>query len=330
MVMSSRAVPTIVIPDAVREKGICPPTILAEALKHLHHSGVVVLENVVDVTHLDTINSVMSPEATGIANLPSERFNFGRETGNINQSPPLKEEFLYLDVWANPFVLPVLAAMLGPVPVLHLATGNTTTLAEDRQPVHSDYGLPHPSFPFSFVVNTPLVDMTLQNGALEVWPGSHTATTFYDQVAYQGQCGSLPTRAIIPAILKNREAISPPARVVVPKGSVIIRDLRLWHAGHPNLTNMPRVMLAFVWQASWWQGTARIPLPLDIKNVINSWEEEGPVKFSVAAKWIDGEVSRQLHGDKDTDMRPSDPAMFDLFTSDWGLIDIPWNAPAKH
>ncbi|KAK6537157.1 hypothetical protein TWF694_011354 [Orbilia ellipsospora] len=284
-------------------------------MKHLHHSGVVVLENVVDSTHLDAINSVMSLEARGIVKLPDEKFNFGRETGNINQSPPLKREFMYPDVWVNPFVLPVVSSMLGPEPVLHLATGNTTTRAGDRQPVHSDFGLPHPSFPFGFVVNIPLVDMTLENGALEVWPGSHTATTVHDQVAYQGQWGNLPPRAIVPAVLRSREAISPPARVVVRKGSVIIRDLRLWHAGHPNLTNEPRVMLAFVWQALWWKGTAHILLPLNIKDIFDSWEEEGPVKFRVAAKWVDGEVPRQLHGGEDTDLKSSDPAIFELFAS---------------
>jgi ectoine hydroxylase-related dioxygenase (phytanoyl-CoA dioxygenase family) len=30
----------------------------------------------------------------------------------------------------------------------------------------------------------------------------------------------------------------------VKKGSIIIRDLRLWHGGKPNLSEDPRVMLA--------------------------------------------------------------------------------------
>jgi ectoine hydroxylase-related dioxygenase (phytanoyl-CoA dioxygenase family) len=36
----------------------------------------------------------------------------------------------------------------------------------------------------------------------------------------------------------------PPCQPVVPKGSLVIRDLRLWHAGVGNQTEIPRVMLA--------------------------------------------------------------------------------------
>jgi ectoine hydroxylase-related dioxygenase (phytanoyl-CoA dioxygenase family) len=35
-----------------------------------------------------------------------------------------------------------------------------------------------------------------------------------------------------------------PCQPVVKKGSVVVRDLRLWHGGCPNLSEVPRVMLA--------------------------------------------------------------------------------------
>lgn len=65
------------------------------------------------------------------------------------------------------------------------------------------------------------------------------------------------------------------------KGSIIIRDLRLWHAGMPNRTDEPRVMLAFVVQPAWWQGKSKVKLPLDVKNLVDSWE------FQFDAEWFD-------------------------------------------
>lgn len=49
---------------------------------------------------------------------------------------------------------------------------------------------------------------------------------------------------IIPSLLDYRRNIRPPIQPVVPKGSILIRDLRLWHCGRPNLTDEIRVMLA--------------------------------------------------------------------------------------
>lgn len=46
------------------------------------------------------------------------------------------------------------------------------------------------------------------------------------------------------ALLKERKKIRGNCQPVVKKGSVVVRDLRLWHGGMPNLEKDPRVMLA--------------------------------------------------------------------------------------
>ncbi|KAF3285194.1 hypothetical protein TWF970_010275 [Orbilia oligospora] len=280
-------IPIFSIPEKYRKAGIYPQELLASSIKYLHASGVIVLENAIDVEHLDALNAVLAPQAKELANTPGRHFNFGVETGNINQAPPSDDDLMFPDIWANQFVMPTLATMLGPEPVLQYASGNTAlqTPSNARQPVHSDIDFPHPNFPFSMVVNIPLVDMTIENGALEVWPGTHS-TTFEDQILEPGQSGELPVRAIIPELLQLRKAVCPPVRVVVPKGSIIIRDLRLWHAGCPNFTPNPRVMLAFIWQAAWWCGRGWFELPIRLRSLLSTWEN-GIIKFRVAARWVE-------------------------------------------
>jgi hypothetical protein len=45
-------------------------------------------------------------------------------------------------------------------------------------------------------------------------------------------------------LLEARRKFCPPIQPHVPKGAVLIRDLRLWHCGRPNQTDDIRVMLA--------------------------------------------------------------------------------------
>ena len=111
-----------------------------------------------------------------------------------------------------------------------------------RQPVHSDADFKHPSHTFALVVNVALVEMRPENGSTEIWLGTHTNTNVEDQ---EGAHGERASGRIKESLLESRRKISPPLQAVIPKGSVIVRDLRLWHAGMPNLSQEIRVMLAF-------------------------------------------------------------------------------------
>ncbi|KAI1191679.1 hypothetical protein F5B17DRAFT_451300 [Nemania serpens] len=314
-----RLIPTIFIPESVRKTGNCPTDFIPRALNDLHQSGIVVLKNAVDSALLDRLNAVMADNAFRLAEIEGQHFNFGSRCGNINQGPPLDESLMFSDVWVNPFVMPILATILSPDPVLHYACGNTAMQAAPtgRQPVHSDIEFPHPMFPFSFVVNIPLVDVDERNGATEVWLGSHATTSFDDQVQAPNQLEDLPARAIIPSLVRRREASSPPTRACVSKGSIIIRDLRLWHAGMPNLTPTPRVMLAFVWQAAWWQGKGLMHMPLTAQPKIITWEQSG-VRCRFAVKW--GDESMKQHVDSreadDKSLASSDNVLLRMFSQD--------------
>lgn len=116
-----------------------------------------------------------------------------------------------------------------------------TGLESQRQPVHSDADFLHPDHTFALVVNVPLVTMTPENGSTEIWLGTHAQTSITDQ---EGAHGERASGRIRQEMLDQRRQVAPPLQPIVPKGSVVVRDLRLWHAGMPNMSDQIRVMLA--------------------------------------------------------------------------------------
>lgn len=136
--------------------------------------------------------------------------------------------------------------MLGPRPKLTFISGNaaipaTTQIHPQRQPVHSDADFAHPQHPFALVINVPLIGMTPENGTTEIWPGTHSD---FGSDAQSVRHGDRASGQIKLDLLEERRKASPPVQPIVPKGSIVVRDLRLWHAGMPNLSKDVRLMLA--------------------------------------------------------------------------------------
>jgi hypothetical protein len=311
---------TVHIPESVRASGKPTLDIIAEGAAFLHKDGIVVLDNAISTEHLDTLNNKLVPEALEIANDPDHHFNFGKHTRNMDQAPPPTRDLMFKDVWNNPFAAAVLAAVMGPRPVIHYANGNTALQAppEGRQPVHSDCEFQHPtSFIFACAINICLVDVSPQNGGTEVWVGSHAVsmheghnrmrpgghTEDRDSAAADDNPDPLTDMSdgdklltIQRALLEKRRAHSPPVQISCKKGSLILRDLRLWHAGMPNLTPDPRIMLAFVASPRWWQGKSRIFLPENVKEIVDEWAREdvsGEKSFLFDAEFVKGEVDHK-------------------------------------
>ena len=84
--------------------------------------------------------------------------------------------------------------------------------------------------------------MTPENGSTEIWLGTHDGANIAEQ---EGKHGDRASGRIIKSLLEYRRKLRAPSQPVVKKGSVVVRDLRLWHGGCPNLGDEPRVMLAF-------------------------------------------------------------------------------------
>lgn len=70
--------PQAIVPTAEeRSNGHFQPKTLCEALSALTQDGVVLLQSVIDVRHLDALNTKMCGEVDDILSDPDKVFNFG-------------------------------------------------------------------------------------------------------------------------------------------------------------------------------------------------------------------------------------------------------------
>lgn len=220
---------------------------LEVAVRSLHLDGLVVIASVIPHDDLDHINAKMIQDARTLqARGKDSPFNYN--VGNIQQDPPPSKEFFHESVFLNPIAGQVSTAMLGPKPKWTFCSGNTAMppaegVEPQRQPVHEDADFAHPDHPFAMVVNVPLIDFTPDNGSTEVWLGTHTPE-LSGLHAQDGLHGERASGRIKPYLLEERRKVRGPSQPVIKKGSIVIRDLRLWHAGMPNHTDEVRVMLA--------------------------------------------------------------------------------------
>ncbi len=225
------------------------------AVDALRTDGFVVLNHVVDPAHLEILREKMLADLPSLLSRPDAPFNFN--TGNIQQDPPPFPPFLFRDVLLNDSVAAVTRAILGPGVKNSFYSGNTALPGGTHQPVHPDVAqlwpdLEYPTPAFGLVVNVPVVDMDAANGSTELWPGTHRDTTYsIDQGSFR----------IPESVLDQRRAVCPPLQPTVPCGSVVIRDIRLWHAGMPNHTDTPRPMIAMIHWCSWWTNNEPINFP---------------------------------------------------------------------
>jgi ectoine hydroxylase-related dioxygenase (phytanoyl-CoA dioxygenase family) len=158
-------------------------------------------------------------------------------------------------IFLNPIATQVTTSVLGPKPRLTFMSGNSALppapgIGPQSQPVHTDADFDHPESPFALVVNVPLIDMVIENGSTEVWLGTHNTTSL---AAQEGKQGDRASGRIAKHLLEQRRQERAPCQPHVKKGSIVIRDLRLWHAGKPNSSDNVRVMLAMIHFAPWYR-----------------------------------------------------------------------------
>jgi len=156
-----------------------------------------------------------------------------------------------------------LTHLLGPKPELRYIATNTALQATERQPVHGDMIRQNTVETFAITINIPLVDMTLENGATEFWLGTHREGP---EVYKDAPNGPL----ISDTYMKARELVSPPIRLTIPKGSLFIRDMRLWHAGIPNKTPDPRILICMNHFASWYHTPSKPIFPESSRKRVES------------------------------------------------------------
>ncbi|KAB5585615.1 hypothetical protein GE09DRAFT_945258 [Coniochaeta sp. 2T2.1] len=273
---------------------------LETAIRSLHQDGLVVVEDVVPHEHIDRLNVKMVEDARKLQ-AKGEDGPFNYNLGNLQQDAPPWAEYFFPSIFANPIATQITTNLLGPRPKWTFCSANSAMPplpghAPSRQPVHSDADFAHPSHPFAIVVNVPLVTMTPHNGSTEIWPGTHR----FGVEAQEGKHGERASGRIREDYLaaERDRADGGPLQATIKKGSVVLRDLRLWHAGMPNLSEEVRVMLAMIHFAPWYRNGMRLTFADDIRPVLEGLEERGELGLECPVDWIGREEAARTYLDR--------------------------------
>jgi len=244
---------------------------LTQAAQALSTQGFVVLEQVVSHAHLDALHEKMLADTHELIAARDRGDHIsGWKRGHLQQKPPHHAPYIFRDIVANPFAVQVNKRVLGEGLFNAFYSGNTNLPGSEEQPVHRDASplWPHATHPATtLVVNISPIDIHPHNGSTEIWPGSHRTIGEINDVLMQ----------------KQRD-IAPPIRVEARKGSIVIRDIRLWHRGVPNESAQVRHMIAMVHQVRWYKR----PQPLQFRQGCEA--EFASEDLDANAQFVDGPV----------------------------------------
>ena len=174
--------------------------------------------------------------------------------GIFGLHPPREMPYMDTRIIANSFTLPILEQALGEHFFCAFYNTNTSwpgsgiqSVHRDSSPLVADHPLPLPCY--SIVLNVPLIDFTVATGATEIWPGTH-----HDNRPYPDGVNTYDAWAEkVPSI---------PTEVKV--GSLILRDMRMWHRGMPNRTRSIRTMLAVVYYRCYYDFSRKLDIPTKV------------------------------------------------------------------
>ncbi|KAH8169821.1 phytanoyl-CoA dioxygenase (PhyH) domain-containing protein [Sarocladium implicatum] len=264
---------SIKLTDEERDSGVMSDKKLYDAIEAFFTDGLVVVENAIDVAIIDKLNERMLKDTEKLLSGQGEvHFN------HLNENAATKE-WLFPEVYANKHGARIVSNILGPKPEIHFIRTNTLIATDERQKVHADLRFEHPEHPFAIAFNTCLIDCGPENGTTELWLG--TQNTNLDDHAEEGE------PMIAQDKLDARRKIRGPIYPELKKGSIVLRDLRLWHAGMPNPTQETRIMLAIVYYAAWYKNGVVTQMPESLKPTVEALEEYGQHK--IAVEWVPDE-----------------------------------------
>jgi ectoine hydroxylase-related dioxygenase (phytanoyl-CoA dioxygenase family) len=211
------------------------PETLKLAIQKVQMDGFVLFEGVIPREQIDTVREAFLKTITDHMN----RTPSNRGTNRYQMHVPFEEPFITPMIIENPLAMSILDALLGDNCHCHYFASDTAFPGSDYQAVHSDIHLLFPETqlslpPYSIVVNIPLIDVTLEHGPVEIWPGGTHLMP-----------GNLDMKMLAPTMHSEL--------VTMPAGSVLVRDMRMWHRGTPNRSSEIRPHLALVYSRFWYR-----------------------------------------------------------------------------
>jgi len=247
----------LTLTDDERTSGFLMPETVQATSELLRTQGYVVFDRLLTPERVEELLGAFDPLFD--AYLSRSMYRTGANRARMYL--PFESPFIGEDVIASPVLLPVLRDVLGEGMRCTYFASDTPLPGSQYQNAHSDIA---PLFPdvsvslptYALVVNIPLVDVTEENGPLEIWPGTHLNPEWSAHVTLDGSVG--PHLDIVRAAARMRSE-----RVLMPAGGAVIRDSRCWHRGTPNLSGARRPNLALVYHRHWFGAGHTIPIPQD-------------------------------------------------------------------
>jgi ectoine hydroxylase-related dioxygenase (phytanoyl-CoA dioxygenase family) len=221
---------------------------LESAVRQVRLNGYVLLEDVLPTQQVDELNVEFlqeleeklqsNPEATEV-----NKNDFRKN--RIRMDLPFRMPFIHPQILANSFAIPVIDRLIGEDCRCFYFAVDAPMKGSDYQNVHGDYSPYYPESnitlpPTCVIVNIPLVDVTEKNGPMDAWPGTHLT----------------PENLFTPKNVQAAAEHIQPVSLRMGKGSILIRDVRMWHRGTPNHSDEIRPNVALVYGRKWWGGFA--------------------------------------------------------------------------
>jgi len=208
---------------------------LEELQQAFASNGYVVLRNIVATEPLAELHKALAREFDA-ASKSGELFSGGGlVSGHLNCFPGAGARFAY-DTLKERGIIDLMKKLHPNVLRMPNVGLNFNLPGSHTQHYHIDR-------PFArdfMIANVAVVDTVIENGAIELVPGTHKR--FYKYARF---------------VLERRHRDG--VRVPMNRGDVLIRSSNVWHRGMTNLTAVPRPMLAMTWE----DGGSNEPDPFD-------------------------------------------------------------------
>ncbi|WP_274648640.1 phytanoyl-CoA dioxygenase family protein [Paenibacillus humicola] len=250
--------------DEERNTGKLSPKKLDTLAELVRVNGYVVLESVIPRKQIEEIRAAFDPlfdEYIG-----RRGYNTGKNRAQMFL--PFERPYCDENIVCNPIAMSVVDRILGDDSRCIYFASDTPMPGSDYQNAHCDIRPLFPDFSvplpiFNLVVNIPLVDVTEDNGPLEIWPGGTHLNP--DRSNHDTLDGSVNPHLDIVRAASHM----PSEKVLMPAGSVVIRDIRVWHRGTPNRSDYRRTNLAFIYSKSWYGYGSSIPIPQETYDAMS-------------------------------------------------------------
>jgi hypothetical protein len=187
--------------------------------------GFFVLRNLVSTQRLGELHQALANEFD-TASRSGALFNGGGlVSGHLNCFPGMGARFAY-DTLVENGVLDLMKE-LHPGSVVRMPNVGCNFNLPRSHTQH--YHIDRPFTREFMIANVAVVDTVIENGAIDVIPGTHKRFYRYTRFVLEG-C--------------RRDSV----RVPMQCGDVLVRSSNVWHRGMTNRTSVPRPMLAFTWE----------------------------------------------------------------------------------